>query len=126
MEKIEMKTVKHLPREVYYQCIWIIKDMERLEKLTMRLKSSEMFDSDEIVFYMDDMDTVQPVNVLEAAAEKMRCIKAALDTIPEEYRQPILDNIIHMTACGDGACLNTWKKWKQKFIFELARNLNLV
>ena len=24
-----------LPREVYYQCVWMIRDMERLEKIAM-------------------------------------------------------------------------------------------
>ena len=60
------------------------------------------------------------------AEYELDCIGRALAKVPEEYRMGILSNIVHKTEFGDFAHPNTWKKWKQIFIAELARELCLV
>lgn len=96
-----------LPRSVYYQCIWTVRDSMRLHELASELE----YDNN-------------PVR--SAAREREAAIDAALNMIPVEYRQGIIDNINQRVPYGDIAHENTWKKWKQRFIYELAVNLMLV
>lgn len=89
-----------LPRAVYYQCVWIVRDMERMEKT--------------------------PVSELDLTRQRLECIRRAILEIPEEYRSGVLKSVIQRGApIGDFAHENTWKRWKQRFIYRLAKNLGL-
>lgn len=89
-----------LPRAVYYQCVWTVRDMERMEK-TAGLDPGE-------------------------TAKRLECIRRALLEVPEEYRSGVLKSIaVRGTNAGDFAHENTWKRWRQRFIFRLAKNLGL-
>lgn len=99
-----------LPRSVYYQCIWTVRDLDRIHKLAVTECGIE-YDGD---------------NIYQAAREREAAINAALDAIPSEYRRGIISNILDRLPYGDEAHENTWKKWKQRFIYELAVNLKLV
>ena len=46
--------------------------------------------------------------------------------IPEEYRQGTLDCITYNVPYSDMAHENTWRKWRQILIWELAKNLFLI
>ena len=88
-----------LPREVYYQCVWMIRDMERLEEIAMRV---------------DD------------AIVKLDCLRRALEEIPDYYRQGVISSVkIRGGGFDDFAHINTWKKWKMRFMHAFATNLGL-
>ena len=89
-----------LPKAVYYQCIWTVRDIDRL-----RLRSEH--------------DAY--------AAERLEAIYCALETVPEEYRDRLLDSIAYYgSGYDDSAHENTWKRWKKAFISELAIRLHLM
>ena len=88
-----------LPKPVYFQCIWLIRDLERL--------------------------SAAPSHIAESKA-RIAAVEAALNFIPKDYREGIMKNIIDRTPYPDIAHENTWKKWKQRFIYELAVNLDLI
>lgn len=123
MKTIEMKN--RLPREVYYQCIWIIKDMPRLEFLTTTLDCSRNAEDGEYLLKADRYEGVLIEEVMEEAEFKLECIQKAIEVVPEDYRDGILANIVEMRAFGDEAHPNTWKRWKQMFIYDVARRLRL-
>lgn len=125
MKTLEMGNTTRLPREVYYQCTWIVKDLRRIEKLAARLMDRSSFADDEIVLFMDETGGMHRIEVLEEAARKRDCIYAALEVVPEEYREAIIENIVDLRLYDDNAHSNTYKKWKQRFIYELAGKLNL-
>ena len=95
-----------LPHAVHYQCIWLIRDMERLRVLAANPEPSP------------------------AAAEarfRLDCIQLALQEVPEFYRDGIIGNIRgERSGYGEHAHLNTWKRWKQIFLYELALDLRLI
>ena len=64
---------------------------------------------------------------IEAAVLKQRVsgINDALLEVPERYRKRILDNIIFKET-GTGYSDKTWKVWKQKFLYGVARNLSMM
>ena len=95
-----------VPKEVYYQCVWMVRDSERLLWLAL---------SDEV----DD-------SVAAAARRRTDAIESALYAVPEEYRLGIMRHVKDREAFDDYAHENTWKKWQQRFIYELAVNLMLI
>jgi hypothetical protein len=175
-----------LPSAVYHQCIWVVKDMDRLQTIARCGFAGEML-AEEMVSYGEvpreaaayGSDVVEIcgdkpraavtyVNIVteseicggtpvetaaysgatleiatcgntavemvpaispeqEEAMFKLDCIHHALLLVPEEYREGILYSIRNRgSGYYDFAHENTWKKWKQRFIYALAVNLRLV
>lgn len=121
-----------LPREVYYRCLWTVRDHARLEKLASVLDAgsetvsaadllpgTEADEADDICVFISDA-------AAEHAAEELKCIHSALQRIPEVYREGIFDNIVSKTPYDDFAHPNTWKRWKLVFLYELAKELRLI
>ena len=113
-----------IPKAVYYQCIWIIKDIDRLRRL--EAAGNYGHTEDEFVFFVDDEEIIRDSGVLTQARFKLDCVRDALALVPEEYRQKTLDSIIYSIPFDDMAHENTWRKWRQFFIRELAKNLLLI
>ena len=104
-----------VPKQVYFQCIWTVKDIERLKRLEAISNYSQ-----------DEEDVMRDAAVLKQAAWKLECIRKAVTKLPKEYRQATIDNIVFNVPYGDIAHENTWRKWRQVFIRELAKNLLLI
>lgn len=114
-----------IPREVYYRCIWLIRDMPRLEQLVLMRQNGADGDYPETADISEDAIIV-PETVIDRAAEDLETIKDTLNEIPEVYRQGIINNIISKDPFSDFAHPNTWKKWKTEFIHELARAMHYI
>lgn len=94
-----------LPEPVYHQVLWIVRDMDRL----ISVSESESRAPDAII-----------------ARFRVSCYNEALCAIPEEYREGISKNIKQRGGgFSDFASPNTWRRWKQLFIYTLARKLDL-
>ena len=93
-----------VPKAVYYQCIWLIKDLDRLRKL--EAVSNYAAREDELVFFMDDEEVIRDAEILN--------------------KQGTLDCISYNVPHSDMAHENTWRKWRQVLIWELAKNLFLI
>lgn len=119
-----MGRVYRIPKSVYYQCMWIVKDIERLRRLEALSNYGQ--DKNEAVFFVDEEEMVADEKVFEEAKWKLQCIRDAINAIPEEYRQMTMDSIIFSIPFNDMAHENTWKKWRHNFIRELAKNLYLI
>jgi hypothetical protein len=113
-----------VPKAVYYQCVWLLKDIERLRKIEAAGKVPR--GDDELVFFVDEEKIVLDETVINLAREKLRCVRKALQMLPAEYRQSTLDCIVLGVPFADTAHYNTWRKWRQIFICELAKNLHLI
>ncbi len=113
-----------VPKAVYYQCVWILKDLDRLRRL--EAIGSYTGREDELVFFVDDEEVIRNAEVLTQAAWKLECVRNAIEKVPKEYRQNTLDCIVYNVPFGDSAHENTWRKWRQVFIRELAKNLLLI
>ena len=83
-----------LNRNVYMQTIWCIRDYDRLR----------------------DMDDI-------CARYRADAIDKALDEVPQAYREGLMDNIRSHERYEDFAHENTWKMWKQRFVYHAANYL---
>ena len=122
---VTFKKTRPVPRAVYYQCIWMIKDIQRLRDLEA-MESTLLPDRGEIIFYADISARQTRAEVINEAMWKLSCIRRALDEVPEDYRSEILDNIVEGTPFSDIAHENTWKRWKHEMIWHLAENLAMI
>lgn len=113
-----------IPKAVYYQCIWIVKDMDRLRRL--EAACSIKTQNGDPVFFVDEDEVIRDIDVLSEAEQKLGHIRKALNAIPEEYRQSTIDNIVYNIPLADTAHENTWRRWRSLFIKELAQNLKLI
>lgn len=94
-----------IPREVYYQCLWLARDAVRLEELAANANRS---------------------SIGKASANRLDAINRAKEAVPEEYREAVMGNIIYGTKFPDFAHDNTWRKWKKRYIYQLAVELELI
>ena len=113
-----------LPKAVYYQCVWTVKDIDRLYRLDALKRHNES--DDEIVLFEDEGCRLMRPAVMDEAAWKLSCIKEALKAVPEEYRIDTIESIADGSMPVTIAHENTWKKWRRIFIKELAGKLNLI
>ena len=113
-----------LPREVHYQCTWLLKDIERLYRLDAMRRHGRR--EDEFVLFEDENSSSIRDEVMEQASWKLACIKEALGSVPEEYRLYIIESIVNGETDFDIAHENTWKRWRRAFLKELAYKLKLI
>ena len=107
-----------LPREVYYRCLWTVRDFRRIRELASAVPGIPMKETPDL--------KIVSGNVIRKAASDLSMIRRALESVPEEYQTGILENIINKEPFGDNAHPNTWKRWKLVFLYELARGLDLI
>ena len=116
---------RKVPKTVHQECIWVVRDYERLCNLAERGIESGRFGPYEIVLYADDAEGLIPSRIVENAMFRVNCIHMALGSIPMEYRKGIMDNITKRTDYPFTASRNTWEMWKSRFIKDLARRLEI-
>ena len=115
-------------RNIYKQCVWIIRDYYRLLALSEMDKQdygSCVFVKDVNDYEFEEYAHIMSQNVIDEAKFKIQCISNALLDVPEEYRSGLFKNMAENEDFDDDASYNTWKRWKLVFVRNLARNLNL-
>ena len=118
------KYLSNLPKPVYYQCVWLVKDIDRLQNLAAIRRQG--ISSEDVICFEDEELTVINEAVLIQAEHKLACIKGALDELPEEYKYDMIDSMVYGYLPVEKAHENTWRKWRRFFIKELAFRLNLI
>lgn len=96
-----------IPRSIYFECIWIIRDKKRLERI--------------LASNIDEYGEVE-----RNAYYKLDAIHRAILKIPAEYRGVILRSITYgINNTNLYIHENTIKKYKREFIYQVAKNLAL-
>jgi len=121
-----------IPKEVYNRCVWLVRDYDRMKNLVMTAEISGQINlgkvskSREVTLIADDSEWLFPLDVVRQAKSDVECVDRALLVVPEELRPGLLDMVSHRGKTNDAAHENTWKRWKKRFIYELAEELRLV
>lgn len=118
-----------LPNAVYYQSLWAVRDLERMERrmeeLTKeadrRKSSSVLCDGPANSF---GRPTEKKALEIISLMERIGAIKRALSIVPEVYRPYVMKSIIERDP-GTRFPDKIWKIWKQRFLFQVAENLSL-
>jgi len=100
-----------LPTAVYHQCLWISRDIERMENKIASLNDELLISNFNIITGMSIKENLEifddrkrEIKMLE---EKVEGFYRALEMVPEEYREVLLNNIINHIKYSDYAHENT-------------------
>ena len=121
-----------MPNAVYYQSIWAVRDLERMEDRLEELKFEGKITGTSVVKDFQKQYGRARVNKVEDVAievailqERIEGITNALNQVPERYRKSIMDNIFQKDVSTNSKN-KLWRAWKQKFLFQVAKNLSLM
>ncbi len=123
--KIKNKYI--LPKEVYNQTVWQIRDYYRLKDYadSILLAAPFLLDGMPKPKTIND-DVLKKVLKREEAINIISVIDNELLKIPDEYRDGVWLNIMNFKAYPCNADRTTYARYKSKFIFSIANRLNIV
>jgi hypothetical protein len=119
-----------MPDAVYYQSVWAVRDLERMENRLAELEQEEIAGGRSIVSdrtsnFVLYRPTEEKAVERAVLRERIRGIHAALNMVPEEYRSFILSNLI-LKNTGKAFPNKLWRYWKQRFLYTVAKNLSMM
>lgn len=110
-----------LPKEVYMQTLWFIRTYPQMkEEYTDLIEKAHVMDGQPRGTDIGDPTGQMAVKRAELAA-KIKAVENAMTEIPGEYRMTILDSIVFRTPYKDYANIKTWKNWRRRFVFFVAK-----
>lgn len=124
-----------LPHHLYMRILYIIRDYDRLkekaEKLCGFTSPPAMSGFAETPDGIDSLENIKdkPENISpsdERALIETDAIEEALECIPDFYREGVLENIITGSRYPLGADERTFRRYKQRYIYHVARLLGFV
>lgn len=114
-----------LPHFLYKRMLYLVKDYERIRAERMEILHSTP--------EHDGIPTSGKGNPTEAKGIKLAmldrecsAIENALSNVPQEYRNGIMNHIIHDTPFPIDADYETYGRWQRRFIYYLAKNLHHI
>ena len=122
-----------LPDAVYYQSLWAVRDLERMEERIKEL--SDTRDAMEIsgslvkdggADYPEGRRPTEKTAIERVMLEeRVRGIRDAIESIPEGYKSYVLSNVI-LKNSGKTFPNKVWRIWKQRFLYDVAVNLAIL
>lgn len=131
-----------MPDAVYYQSIWAVRDLDRMERRLEALRQAERETGVAENSAASGASLIrepwfgaryghagkvseQEKEEERVLAGRVKAIRSALEEVPPMYRPFLLDNIVLKKK---GSCFpnKLWRVWKQRFLFGVAKNLELM
>lgn len=118
-----------LPRAIYHQTLWIIRDYERIKRQLENILNCSNSNSD-INSYIQTNHVGNPVLNEVIKRDKyfnyVKIIEESLNVIPTEYQKGVWDNVTKYKAYPLDADRSTYGRYKSKFIHEVAERFDLI
>ena len=122
-----------LPHHLYMRTLYIIRDYDRLKEKAEKLCNFETASVvTDFVKTPEDIDSLQNIKyepsklTFERAVFETDAIEGALEFIPAFYREGVIENIMSGSRYPIGADERTFRRYKQRYIYHVARLLNCV
>ena len=115
-----------LPKEVYMKTLWHIRDYPRLKEECATLFAGAPIMDGQPKGNMPGDPTGQIAIRYAELSSGIKAVEKALEAIPQEYRKGLLANIIDRVPYPVYACPDTWRVWRQRFVYMVARNMNYI
>lgn len=115
-----------LPKAVYHQVIWQVRDYGRMckevESMIQSTASEECYGRSNL----PGDPVLRTVIRRERLQKVITAIDRSLADIPEEYRSGVWDNITKHKAYPPYADRSTYGRYKSKFVYGIAERLGLI
>lgn len=116
-----------LPRSIYNQTLWLIRDYDRLKREYHDIIDETPYNDGQPRGTNTSDPTAQKAIKLESVSERLKAIEQAEIQIPEEYRKHVLNNVLYGTRYPlDYANKNTWSIYRCRFINFVAKNMKWI
>ena len=122
-----MRNKYQLPHPVRMQVIWLVRDYERMkvEYDNTIWASPGPMDGQPRGNTIGDPTGRAGIKRVDLA-KRLEAIEQAFNTVPDEYRQGVWNNIVFSTRYPIYAHRNTYGNHKNRFLYQVARNLYLI
>lgn len=115
-----------LPKNVYYQALYAVRDYDRMREEYNEMMHSTA-SSDGQPHGTTPGDPVGRMAVRRAElSDKLTAIDRALCAIPQEYRKGVADNVRYGNGYPCTAGIDTWSRYRRKFLFYAAKYLKIL
>lgn len=116
-----------LPRSLYLRVLALIRDYERARnEINDIIYGTATKDGVAVSGGRTGNPTENKVIRLEKYQNDVDAVENALSEIPEEYQKGIFRNIVYKEKFPETAHRTTWIRWKERYIWCVARELDLV
>ena len=117
----------YLPRTLYRRVLSVIRDYERQKgEVTDILYGTSSKDGAMVSGGVPGKPTESAAIRLAQYESDIEVIEKALEKIPFEYRSGVFRNIERGERFPETAHHNTWLMWRKRYIWHVAKGLNLV
>ena len=116
----------YLPKEVYHQTLWFIRDYPRMaERLNEILLEGSSGDGIPGGNRTGDA-TLNKVLKRDELFRKTRAIEDAIERIPEEYRKGVWESLLYSKAFPLDADRSTYARYKSRAIYDVAIGMKFI
>ena len=115
-----------LPRTLYHQTVWQIRDYYRLKEQADAILEESPPPPDGQPHGTSIGEVASRAIRRETMLSTVRVIEKEKQLIPKEYRDGVWNNILFGTAYPDDADRSTYGRYKSKFVYSVARGLYLL
>ncbi len=114
-----------LPHNLYMRMLYLIRDYDR-----MRLEREDILHgspaNDGIPCAGIGNPTENKAIRLMSMGSECEAVERAITKIPEEYRKGVWNNVCYKTPYPTDAGEATYKRWRCRFIYNVAKNLHEI
>ncbi|MCR5109831.1 MAG: hypothetical protein K6B38_02845 [Ruminococcus sp.] len=114
-----------LPHHLYMRMLYLVRDYERIRSEREDILNASP-PADGIPHTGMGNPTEQKAIRLCELGNKCAAIEKAYESIPPEYRKAIWNNICYQSPYPIIAGEATYKRWRCRFIYEVAKNLHEI
>ena len=113
-----------LPQPLYRMTLAFIRDHERKRSEYGSLADASPPPPDGLPHGSASGNPTQRIGIRRAELWiAISAVEDALGTVPEEYRKGVWQNIVYYRRYPDDADPSTYRRYKQKFIYQVAHNM---
>ena len=114
-----------LPHNLYMRMLYLVRDYERI-----RSEREDILAASPVPDGIPHSGTGNPTESkgikLAELADNCKAVEAAIAIVPPEYRKGVWDNICYRSPYPVDAGEATYKRWRCRFIYEVAKFLHEI
>lgn len=134
MKNYQQKRMKSylMPEPVYRQAYWATRDLKRMRQELAALAEGRdsIVASEGLRIKTGSVGIIRDVTAERALkivrlSSRVEAIETAFSDIPEKYRWGLWQRNVENGDYGEGAHINTWRRWQQVLMYNVAKNLQI-
>ena len=115
-----------LPSNLYMRMLYLVRDYNRLKEEYANILHEMPHNDGMPKGNMTGDPTLEKVLKTESISREVGAVEQALYQVPQEYRKGVFDNICYGDKFPIIAGEATYRRWRCRFIYYIAKNLNQI